>query len=47
MSQYVARFLKKGKIDVGYAAHPSFITHEEIGSIEGPFSITAAGKFAI
>ncbi|KAJ5570620.1 uncharacterized protein N7459_010050 [Penicillium hispanicum] len=41
-AKYVTRFLKKGKVDVGYSAHPSFITHEELGAIEGPFSIAAA-----
>lgn len=44
ISQYVTRFLKTGKVDVGYAAHPSLITHEELGAIQGPFSITAARK---
>lgn len=41
--QYVARFLKEGQVDVGYTAHPSFVTHEELGAIKGPFSIAAAG----
>ncbi|KAJ5303537.1 hypothetical protein N7476_010336 [Penicillium atrosanguineum] len=40
--KYVARYLKPGQIDVGYSAHPSFITHEELGAIQGPFSIAAA-----
>lgn len=42
--QYVTRFLKSNKVDVGFVAHPSFITHEELGAIQGPFSIAAAGK---
>ncbi|KAJ5905168.1 uncharacterized protein N7473_002084 [Penicillium subrubescens] len=41
-AKYVTRFLKTNKVDVGFAAHPSFITHEELGAIQGPFSIAAA-----
>ncbi|KAJ5203456.1 hypothetical protein N7449_005535 [Penicillium cf. viridicatum] len=40
--KYVCRNLKPGKIEVGYTAHPSFITHEELSAIKGPFSIAAA-----
>ncbi|CAG8025673.1 unnamed protein product [Penicillium olsonii] len=40
--KYVVRYLKPGQIDVGYSAHPSFVTHEELGAIKGPFSIAAA-----
>jgi dienelactone hydrolase len=36
--------LKDGKLDAGYTAHPSFVTHEELGAITGPLSIAAAGK---
>lgn len=36
--------MKTGKIDVGFSAHPSLITHEELGAIQGPFSIAAARK---
>jgi len=43
-AKYVARFLKKGKIDVGYSAHPSFVEEDELLGIEGPFSIAAAGE---
>ncbi|KAJ5138328.1 uncharacterized protein N7515_003176 [Penicillium bovifimosum] len=39
--KYVCRYLN-GKIDVGYTAHPSFVTHEELGAIKGPLSIAAA-----
>ncbi|KAJ5391267.1 hypothetical protein N7509_006757 [Penicillium cosmopolitanum] len=42
--KYVTRYLKPGQIDVGYSAHPSFITHEELGAIKGPFSIAAAAE---
>jgi len=41
-AKYVARYLKKGKIDVGYCAHPSFVEEDELLGIEGPFSISAA-----
>lgn len=44
--KYVTRFLKPGQIDVGFSAHPSFVTHEELGAIKGPFSIAAAGKYS-
>ncbi|KAL1988386.1 hypothetical protein VTN96DRAFT_10069 [Rasamsonia emersonii] len=40
--KYVVRFLKDGKLDAGYSAHPSFITKEELTAIEKPFSIAAA-----
>ncbi|KGO73417.1 Dienelactone hydrolase [Penicillium italicum] len=40
--KYVCRSLKPGQIDVGYSAHPSFISHEELSAIKGPFSIAAA-----
>ncbi|WEW61346.1 hypothetical protein PRK78_006836 [Emydomyces testavorans] len=44
-AKYVCRFLKESKIDVGYVAHPSFVTSEELSAITGPLSIAAAGKF--
>ncbi|PKY00854.1 alpha/beta-hydrolase [Aspergillus campestris IBT 28561] len=40
--KYVCRFLKEGKLDVGYTAHPSFVTPEELGGITGPLSIAAS-----
>ncbi|EAW06902.1 dienelactone hydrolase family protein [Aspergillus clavatus NRRL 1] len=40
--KYVCRFLKPGKIDVGYTAHPSFVTKEELAAIAGPLSIAAS-----
>ncbi|PGG97122.1 hypothetical protein AJ80_09742, partial [Polytolypa hystricis UAMH7299] len=40
--KFVCRFLKEGKIDVGYGAHPSFVTPEELAGITGPLSISAA-----
>ena len=36
--------MKDGQIDVGFNAHPSFVTHEELGAIQGPLSIAAARK---
>ncbi|KAF7713652.1 Dienelactone hydrolase family protein [Penicillium ucsense] len=41
-AKYVTRFLKTNKVDVGFVAHPSFVTHEELGAIQGPYSIAAA-----
>jgi dienelactone hydrolase len=41
----VVRFLKAGKFDAGYVAHPSFVDAEEIKAIEKPLSIVAASKF--
>ncbi|KAL1860019.1 hypothetical protein Plec18167_009504 [Paecilomyces lecythidis] len=41
-AKYVTRFLKNGKLDVGYNAHPSFVSHEELAAIQGPLSIAAA-----
>ncbi|KAL4944860.1 hypothetical protein BDV06DRAFT_186285 [Aspergillus oleicola] len=40
--KYVCRFLKSGKVDVGYTAHPSFVTEEELAAIQGPLSICAS-----
>ena len=41
--QYVARFLAKGKgLDVGFSAHPSLTTVEELKAVAGPYSIAAA-----
>lgn len=41
--KYVARFMAEGQgIDVGYTAHPSFMSAEELKGIKGPLSIAAA-----
>ncbi|KAK7184562.1 hypothetical protein DPSP01_009034 [Paraphaeosphaeria sporulosa] len=40
--KYVCRWLKEGKLDVGYTAHPSFVSTEELEGIKGPLSIAAA-----
>jgi dienelactone hydrolase len=40
--KYVPRFLKGGEgVDIGFIAHPSGLTEQEIGSIGGPISIAA------
>lgn len=44
MLQYVVRNLRDGRLDVGYTAHPSFVTSEELSAIDKPLSIAAAGK---
>ncbi|EXJ80436.1 esterase/lipase [Capronia coronata CBS 617.96] len=48
-AKYVVRHLVSGpsKIDVGYAAHPSFIDEDELKSIKGPLAISAAEKDSI
>jgi len=40
--KYVCRFLKEGRLDAGYTAHPSFVDKEELEGIVGPLSISAA-----
>jgi len=40
-AKYVVRHYKDG-IDVGFAAHPSFVEEAELSAITGPFSIAAA-----
>lgn len=40
--KYVCRFLKEGRLDAGYTAHPSFVEREELEGIMGPLSISAA-----
>lgn len=42
--KYVCRFLKEGKLDAGFTAHPSFVDKEEVEGIQGPLSIAAAGE---
>jgi hypothetical protein len=43
--KYVCRFLKEGRLDAGYTAHPSFVDAEEVKGIKGPLSIAAAGMY--
>lgn len=45
--KYVVRFLKQGKLDAGYVAHPSLIEADELKAIEGPLSIAAAGAYSL
>ncbi|RKF60807.1 Hydrolase tropI [Erysiphe neolycopersici] len=47
-AKYVTRYLASGKgLDVGYVAHPSFVTEEELANIKGPYSISAAEEDTI
>lgn len=44
-AKYVVRSMSKDTnqgIDVGYLAHPSFVTEDELQAINGPLSIAAA-----
>ncbi|KAJ5191046.1 uncharacterized protein N7498_010031 [Penicillium cinerascens] len=40
--KYVCRYLKPGKLDAGYTAHPSLVEADELRGVEGPLSIAAA-----
>ncbi|KAJ5902065.1 hypothetical protein N7495_002593 [Penicillium taxi] len=40
--KYVARYLKGGKLDAGFTAHPTMMEPTELDGVEGPFSIAAA-----
>ncbi|KAJ5905897.1 uncharacterized protein N7473_002813 [Penicillium subrubescens] len=40
--KYVCRYLKPGKLDVGFTAHPTMVEADELRGIEGPLSIAAA-----
>lgn len=44
--RYVARYLRPGagKLDVGFTAHPTMMSPEELAGVRGPFSIAAAVK---
>jgi len=41
-AKYVVRYLRKGKLDAGYLAHPSNVTEGELRKIQGPLTIAAA-----
>jgi dienelactone hydrolase len=45
-AKYVVRFLhgSEHQLNAGFIAHPSFVTAEELRSMEGPLSIAAAAK---
>jgi dienelactone hydrolase len=42
--KYVCRYLKPGKLDAGFIAHPTMVEPGELKGIEGPLSIAAAGE---
>ncbi|KAI1638941.1 dienelactone hydrolase [Biscogniauxia mediterranea] len=42
--KYVCRYLKPGKLDVGFTAHPTMVDAAELRGIQGPLSIAAAVK---
>ncbi|KAL1956135.1 hypothetical protein VTO42DRAFT_7570 [Malbranchea cinnamomea] len=41
-AKYVVRYMKGRRVDVGYIAHPSFVSEDELRAIEGPLTIAAA-----
>lgn len=41
--KYVCRYLKPGKLDAGFTAHPTMVEADELRGVEGPLSIAAAG----
>jgi Dienelactone hydrolase family len=47
--KYVVRFLEARRsqsLDVGYIAHPSFVTHDELAAVQKPLSISASGTYS-
>lgn len=44
--RYVCRYLKAGKLDAGFIAHPTMVQADEVEGIEGPLSIAAASESA-
>jgi len=45
--KYATRYLKKGKLDVAYIAHPAMLDPEELKAIEGPLSLAAGCKLKL
>lgn len=44
--KYVPRWMTgEGKVDLGFIAHPSFLTEGEIDAVKGGLSIAAGSKF--
>jgi len=41
-AKYVVRNLKDSRLNVGYIAHPSFVTSEELSAVTKPLTIAAA-----
>lgn len=44
--KYVCRYLKAGKLNAGFVAHPTMVTVEELEGVEGPLSIAAASELS-
>lgn len=40
--KYVCRYLKPGKLDAGFTAHPTMVEADELRGVEGPLRIAAA-----
>ncbi|KAJ5612317.1 hypothetical protein N7510_005511 [Penicillium lagena] len=40
--KYVCRYLKPGKLDAAFTAHPTMLEADELRGVEGPLSIAAA-----
>lgn len=46
--KYVPRFMAQGKgVEVGFIAHPSSLTDEEIAAVNGPLSFAFAGRIIL
>lgn len=45
-ARYVTRFLAEGKgIDIGFVAHPTFVSNAEFAAIVNPISIAGSGEY--
>ncbi|OJZ86999.1 hypothetical protein ASPFODRAFT_188892 [Aspergillus luchuensis CBS 106.47] len=44
--KYVCRYLKAGKLNAGFIAHPTMVMVEELEGVEGPLSIAAASELS-
>lgn len=44
--KYVCRYLKAGKLNAGFVAHPTMVTVKELEGVEGPLSIAAASELS-
>ncbi|CAG8112524.1 unnamed protein product [Penicillium salamii] len=42
-AKYICRYVRPGELDVGFIAHPTELTREDLMNLEGPLSIAAAG----
>lgn len=43
--KYVCRYLKAGKLNAGFMAHPTMVQVGELEGVEGPLSIAAASEW--